>query len=142
MDPVFRFPPSPGTPLFPISPNRQHLPLMHSPSVPANLSDPINNPFFTTVSSRGSFGVQDKVAQFNNLTKENESPRHRERDAALRRAMLGREEAESEIRRMKDEGRTLRRELEDGKQREMKVAARLEAVMVGRPCPGFWEARR
>lgn len=130
MDPIFRLPPSPGTPLFPISPNRQQLPLMHSPSVPTNLSDQVNDPFFTNFSSRGSFGVQDKVAQFNNLTKENESPRHKERDAALRRAMLGREEAESEIRRMREESRILKRELEEGKQREMKVGARLEAVMV------------
>ena len=74
--------------------------------------------------------MQDKVAQFNNLTKENESPRHRERDAALRRAMLGREEAESELRRMKEENRMLRRDVEEGKQREMKVGSRLEAVMV------------
>ena len=44
--------------------------------------------------------------------------------------MLGREEAESEIRRMREESRILKRELEEGKQREMKVGARLEALMV------------
>ena len=130
MDPIYRLPPSPGTPLFPISPNRQQLPLMQSPSLPTNVADHINDPFYSGLSSRASFGVQDKVAQFNNLTKENESPRHRERDAALRRAMLGREEAETEIRRLRDESRALRREVEEGKQREMKVGARLEAVMV------------
>ena len=130
MDPIYRLPPSPGTPLFPISPNRQQLPLMHSPSMPTGLGDQCNDPFASNFSSRASFGVQGKVAQFNNLTKENESPRHRERDAALRRAMLGREEAESELRRMKEENRMLRRDVEEGKQREMKVGSRLEAVMV------------
>jgi hypothetical protein len=53
-------------------------------------------------------------------------------DAALKRAMLGREEAESEMRRYRDEVRALRRQVDEGKERERRVGERLEAVMVGR----------
>lgn len=53
-------------------------------------------------------------------------------DAALKRAMLGREEAESEMRRYRDEARGLRRYIEEGRERERKVGERLETVMVGR----------
>jgi hypothetical protein len=51
-------------------------------------------------------------------------------DAALKRAMLGREEAESEMRRYREEARALRRQIEEGKDRERKVGERLESVMV------------
>jgi len=44
--------------------------------------------------------------------------------------MLGREEAESEMRRYRDEKRLLQREVEEGRERERKVAERLEAYMV------------
>lgn len=51
-------------------------------------------------------------------------------DAALKRAMLGREEAESEMRRYRDEVRGLRRYVDEGRERERKVGERLETVMV------------
>lgn len=51
-------------------------------------------------------------------------------DAALRRAMLGREEAETEMRRYREEARTLRSVVEEGRERERKVGERLETVMV------------
>jgi hypothetical protein len=54
-------------------------------------------------------------------------------DAALKRAMLGREEAESEMRRYREETRSLRRQVEEGKERERRVGERLENVMVCRP---------
>ncbi|TAQ90374.1 hypothetical protein B7494_g1325 [Chlorociboria aeruginascens] len=50
-------------------------------------------------------------------------------DAALKRAMLGREEAETEMRRYKEEVRVLRRQVDEGKDRERKVGERLENVM-------------
>lgn len=54
-------------------------------------------------------------------------------DAALKRAMLGREEAEMELRRHRDENKLLRKALEEGKERERRVGERLEAVMVSSP---------
>lgn len=128
MDPVFKFPPSPGTPLFPVSPeraNRQHLP--QSPSLPSNLADP-----FTTHHVRTPSDVQGKVAQFNNLSKE-AAQRRKDNEAALKRAVLGREEAECETRRIKEESRILRKEMEEGRGRERRVGERLEALMVGFP---------
>ncbi|KAL8715504.1 MAG: hypothetical protein Q9220_000839 [cf. Caloplaca sp. 1 TL-2023] len=124
MDPIFRFPASPGTPLFPVSPeraNRQALP--QSPSLPTDLHDS-----FKSAHLRENSDVQNKVAQFNSLSKE-AVQRRKDNEAAIRRAVLGREEAENETRRLKDESKILRRELEEGRAREKKVAERLESVM-------------
>ena len=128
MDPIFKFPASPGTPLFPVSPeraNRQQLP--QSPSLPsiANLH---NDPFVTH--SRGNSDVQSKVAQFNNLSKE-AAQRRKDNEAALKRAVLGREEAEGETRRLREENRVLRLDIEEGRARERKVGERIEGMMVG-----------
>ncbi|KAL9597748.1 MAG: hypothetical protein Q9219_004942 [cf. Caloplaca sp. 3 TL-2023] len=124
MDPIFKIPASPGTPLFPVSPertNRQHL--IHSPSLPHSLKDPSA---FTHAQENSD--VQNKVAQFNSLSKE-AVQRRKDNEAAMRRAVVGREEAENETRRLRDENRTLRKELEEGKIREKRVAERLESVM-------------
>lgn len=129
MDPKFNFPGSPGTPLFAVSPERANRqPFPQSPSLPsdlANLRDP-----FVGVHSRTSSDVQGKVAQFNNLSKE-AIQRRKDNEAALKRAVMGREEAESETRRLKEENRVLRREIEEGRGRERKVSERIEGVMVG-----------
>ncbi|KAI4210853.1 MAG: hypothetical protein LQ351_006348 [Letrouitia transgressa] len=125
MDPIFKLPASPGTPLFPVSPeraNRQQLP--PSPSLPSDLQDP-----FRIAHLREPSDVQNKVAQFNNLSKE-AAQRRRDNEAAMRRAVLGREEAESEARRTKEENIILRREIDEGKAREKRVAQRLEDVLV------------
>lgn len=130
MDPPLSFPASPGTPLFAVSPervNRQPI-IPQSPSLPSDLAyrrDP-----FTTCHTRTTSDVQGKVAQFNNLSKE-AIQRRKDNEAALKRAVMGREEAESETRRMKEENRVLRREIEEGRERERKVAERVEVVMVG-----------
>lgn len=127
MDPIFKFPASPGTPLFPVSPeraNRQQLP--HSPSM-SSVSHIQNDSFSSH--SRQSSDVQGKVAQFNNLTKE-AAQRRKDNEAALKRAVLGREEAESETRRLKEENTVLRRDVEEGRGRERRVGERLESVMV------------
>lgn len=128
MDPVFRFPASPGTPLFPVSPeraNRQQLP--QSPSLPS-ISNIQNDPFI--VHSRGNSDVQGKVAQFNNLSKQ-AAQRRKDSEAALERAVLGREEAENETRRLREENRLLRQDVEEGRARERRVGERVEGVMVG-----------
>ncbi|KAH7320108.1 hypothetical protein B0I35DRAFT_229019 [Stachybotrys elegans] len=75
--------------------------------------------------------VHDKINQFNTLSQTMQS-KHLERktaDAALKRAMLGREEAEAEMRRYREEARSLRKAIEEGKERERRVGERLETVM-------------
>ncbi|CAD6575719.1 MAG: hypothetical protein ASARMPREDX12_007455 [Alectoria sarmentosa] len=126
MEPVFRFPASPGTPLFPVSPeraNRQQLP--QSPSLPS-ISYLQNDPFIAH--PRGNSDVQGKVAQFNNLSKE-AAQRRKDSEAALKRAVLGREEAESETRRLREENRLLRQDVEEGRARERRVGERVEGIM-------------
>lgn len=125
MDPVFKIPTSPGLPLFPVSPERANRQaLSHSPSLPSNLQDP-----FKVSQSQENSDVKNKVAQFNSLSKE-AAQRRKDNEAAMRRAVLGREEAENETRRLKEENRGLRKELEEGRARENRVAERIESVMV------------
>ncbi|UNI19928.1 hypothetical protein JDV02_006070 [Purpureocillium takamizusanense] len=75
--------------------------------------------------------VHDKISQFNNLSVAMQSKQleRRTADAALKRAMVGREEAEAEIRRLKEEMRLLQKALQEGKERERRVGERLETVM-------------
>lgn len=92
-------------------------------------------------SSRDS-SIHEKIQQFNNMarlgpgtaanmTKQLE---RKTADAALKRAMLGREEAESEMRRYREDTRILRKQVEEGKERERRVGERLETVMVCCSC--------
>ncbi|KAK0737300.1 hypothetical protein B0T21DRAFT_347685 [Apiosordaria backusii] len=73
--------------------------------------------------------VHEKINQFNSLAVQSKQLERKTADAALKRAMLGREEAESEMRRYRDECRMLRRAVEEGRERERKVGERLETVM-------------
>ncbi|KAG5983033.1 hypothetical protein E4U55_000929 [Claviceps digitariae] len=75
--------------------------------------------------------VHDKINQFNNLSiaMQSKQMERKTADAALKRAILGREEAEAEVKRLREESRLLRKEVEDGRERERKVGERLEAVM-------------
>jgi hypothetical protein len=126
MDPPFRVSATPGTPLFPISPERANKQLPNHAMT--------NTPPAPTLSfhghSRTNLDVQGKVEKFNSLTKE-ASERRRAHEAALKRAIVGREEAENEARRTKDELRKLKAELSEGKDRERKVGERVENLMVG-----------
>lgn len=79
--------------------------------------------------------VHDKISQFNNMSMQARQQERKSADAALKRAMLGREEAEAEMRRIKDEAGALRREIEEGKERERRVGERLETVMVSWQSP-------
>lgn len=73
--------------------------------------------------------VLEKISQFNNMSGQSRQQERRTTDA-LRRAVLGREEAEVEMKRMKDEINQLQSAIEQGKERERKVGERLETVMV------------
>ncbi|MCJ1308517.1 hypothetical protein MMC25_002170 [Agyrium rufum] len=128
MSPGIRIPPTPGLPLFPVSPervNRQFVP--QSPCSPSTILNLHDDPFVHG-HGRTASDVQNKVAQFNNLTKE-VTQRRKDNDAALRRAVVGREEAESETRRLKEENTLLKQEIEEGRTRERRVGERLETVM-------------
>ena len=78
--------------------------------------------------------VHDKISQFNTLAMQqgSKSLERKAADAALKRAMLGREEAESEVRRYREENKIMRVQLEKSKDREQRVSERLETVMVRR----------
>ena len=116
-------------PLWPVSPSRENR-LPTSPSLPSVSPTRNGHDRFALSHTRGGSDVQNKVAAFNNLTKE-AAQRKRDNEAALKRAVLGREEAESEVRRLKEEGDALRRDIEEGRGRERRVGERLEGVMVG-----------
>jgi hypothetical protein len=112
------------TPLQPLSPDR------------VNLQNPMIASLKNNAAQRDS-DVHDKIRQFNNLS--HLPPGHvsmskqLERmtaDAALTRAMVGREEAETEMRRYREEARVLRKQVEESRIRERKVGERLETVMV------------
>jgi len=119
MDPVYHIPQSPGAPLFPVSPERvNRQPIPQSPSLPVAFLSP----------SRQS-DVQGKVAQFNNLTKE-AALKRKDNEAALRRAVLGREEAEGETRRLKEENRTLREKMEESERRDGRITQKIETFTV------------
>lgn len=125
MDPGASPPGSPaGGPLQPATPER------------VNRQDPLFSPIR---SENRDNVVHDKISQFNNMSIAMQSKQleRKTADAALKRAMLGREEAEADAKRLREENRLLRKEVEGGKERERKVGERLEAVMVsasGRPC--------
>lgn len=79
--------------------------------------------------------VYDKISQFNNMSisMQTKQLERKTADAALKRAMLGREEAEAELRKQKEELKGLRKAVEEGKERERRVGERLETVMVSFP---------
>ncbi|KAI1206178.1 uncharacterized protein F4807DRAFT_440163 [Annulohypoxylon truncatum] len=118
-------PPGSATPLQPISSDRAN-----------QQRDPASVASARSDHQRDS-DVHDKIRQFNNMTHNGPAgaasmSRQLERktaDAALKRAMLGREEAEAEMRRYRDEARSLRKQIEESRARERKVGERLEDVM-------------
>ena len=111
-------PGSPGTPtpLQPVSHNQQR--------------DSAISSLRSDASPTRDNSVHDKINQFNSLAIQSKHLERKTADAALKRAMVAREQAENEMRQYRDEARALRRHAEEGKMREQKVGERLEAVMV------------
>lgn len=126
MDSGYRLPASSGMPLFPVSPeraNQQRAPVHELPTSPSL-------PDIASLSlSRSSSDVQSKVLQFNSLGKD-VLERRGDQDVALRRAKIGREEAENDAKRAKEEVKRLGRELDEVQLRERKAVQRLERAMV------------
>jgi hypothetical protein len=85
--------------------------------------------------------VHEKISQFNSLASHGKQLERKTADAALTRALIGREEAENEVRRTREENRLLRKALEDGKEREKRVSERMEQVMVGLSPHPKWRPR-
>jgi hypothetical protein len=86
---------------------------------------------------RTNSDVQGLVKRFEHLDvrdRDAESTERRKRhEAELRRAQIAREEAESDVKRLREEVRRLKKEGDDGRDRERKVARRLEVVQVRQP---------
>jgi hypothetical protein len=126
---------SPGTPLNTMSPERanQQNALFSSPRDMKTFS-PNGGPIRHHI--RGSSDVQGKVALFSNLatnrqgTSEASLERRRADQAALKRAVLGREEAEGDTRKAREETSRLRNKVEEGRERERRLAERFETVIV------------
>lgn len=74
--------------------------------------------------------VQGMVARFNALEIKDHAELRRRDEAALKRAQMGREQAEEEVRRTREECRSLRKDLEEARERERRVVRRLDTVMV------------
>ncbi|KAF8855661.1 hypothetical protein BDZ45DRAFT_595266 [Acephala macrosclerotiorum] len=130
MDPTFKFPASQGTPLFQVSPERVNQQRERpSSSIYDDSPSHPNSPERSQNRHTRESSVHEKVAQFNSLAFQGKQLERKANDAALKRAMLGREEAESEMRRYREETRELRRQLEEGGDRERRVGERLETVM-------------
>ena len=145
MEPDFKSPVSPGTPLFPLSSekaNARKRPAPDSEQQTDAMSHQLSpSPSLSALPHllqgrgshfRGSSDVQGKVAQFNGLAKE-AAHRRKENEAALKRATLGREEAENECRRLRESSELLRREIEEGRARERRVSEKAEALQVCQP---------
>lgn len=125
MDPSYKFPASSGAPLNQVSPDR-----VNQQRYDVDTSARVRL-FDQEQSHPRDSSVHEKAARFDTLAFQGKALERRTNDAALKRAMLGREEAESEMRRYRDEARALRKEVQEGKDRERKVGVRLENVMVG-----------
>jgi hypothetical protein len=83
---------------------------------------------------RTNSDVQGLVKRFEHLDVRDRDAESNERrkklEAELRRAQIAREEAESDAKKLREESRKLKREVEEGKDRERRVGKRLEVVMV------------
>lgn len=113
-----------GQPLQPVSHNAQRESVLFSAAP--------NRPGFGESASARDSSVHEKISRINAMAMQSKQLERMTADAALQRAKLGREEAEADMRRYREEARTLRKEVEEGKGRERKVGERLEAIMVRR----------
>ena len=99
-------------------------------------------PEFTSLRShvRTNSDVQGLVKRFEHLDVRDRDAEveklRRKHEMELRRAQLGREEAESESRKWRGESARLADELKECKGRESRVCARLDKIMVSLACYG------
>lgn len=80
---------------------------------------------------RTNSDVQGMVARFNGLNIQDRlEEKIKKKEAALSRANMGREEAEAQVKELREEGRAAKRDLDESRDRERRVAKRLDVVMV------------
>ncbi|KAL2160771.1 hypothetical protein VTH06DRAFT_968 [Thermothelomyces fergusii] len=122
-------PASGAQPLQPVSPNAQRESAFFA-------SAQHHRDRLSEIASTRESSVHEKINQFNSLAMQSKVLERKTADAALKRAVLGREEAEAEARRWRDKVDTLTKEvdtltaqLQESRDRERKVSERLEAVM-------------
>jgi hypothetical protein len=154
MEPPTRFAASPGTPLFPLSPERVNKLGLGAPASPkfgepglslkpSLLSGSPESHFRRSRNNSGAVDpyVQGLVARFDGLSVKDYKAQS---EVAIRRADMAREMAEmeqdksrreakaldEEVRRMREEMRKAKKEIEDGREGSRKLAKRLEAVIV------------
>ena len=84
--------------------------------------------------TRTNSDVQGLVKRFEHLEVRDRdaelAERRKKHEAELSRAQIAREEAEADVKRLREELRRLKKDGEEGRQREVQVAKRLEVVMV------------
>lgn len=111
---------SPSKVLHPVSPER-----MNQQTIPASPSLPADLVSLHHKNTKGASEVQAKVAFLNSLSRQ-ESPvapaQQASNNAALQRAILGREEAESAL-------ATVQEELSEAQSRERRISERLESLL-------------
>ena len=82
---------------------------------------------------RTNSDVQGIVARFNGLDiKDRMDDKLKKSEASLRRAQMGREEAEAQVKELREEARAAKKDLDESRDRERRVTKRLDVVMV---CP-------
>ncbi|KAJ5551947.1 hypothetical protein N7461_006645 [Penicillium sp. DV-2018c] len=106
---------SPSKALHPVSPERMNQGIPASPSLPADLLSLHHK------NARGVSEVQAKVAFLNGLSRSG-SPANAANNAAVQRAILGREEAESAL-------VAAQEELHEAETRERRISERLESLL-------------
>ncbi|KAI9802064.1 MAG: hypothetical protein M1833_001985 [Piccolia ochrophora] len=125
MDPTFQFPATPGMPLFPVSPER----------VNQRRSNSIDDPFEPRVSESALFAAARKAPHGERRTGRHKSSVSNNQEwkddyeLALNRAKVGREVAESEVIRCREANERLMEDVEEGMERERRVAKRVEDLM-------------
>ena len=79
---------------------------------------------------RDKSAVEGMIARFGSLDVKDHADLRKRDEAALRRAQLGREEAESEGKRLREEARLAKKEAEEAKERERKTVKRVDVLLV------------
>ncbi|CAI7565278.1 unnamed protein product [Penicillium bialowiezense] len=117
MESPTRLPPSPSKALHPVSPER-----MNQQTIPASPSLPADLLTLHHKNHRGVSEVQAKVAFLNGLSRGGSPGNASSNSAAVLRANMGREEAESAL-------ATAQEELADAQDRERRISERLESLL-------------
>ena len=118
-------PGSPGSPLNLTSPDR-----VNKQRIGIDMNGSPRAKMFSPERSARESSVFEKAAKFDQLAVQGKPLERRANDAALRRAVLGREEAEEQARRYKEELKQARADAHESKERELKVSRKYETAQV------------